>query len=101
MSSKSRELARRCARLQSRSNILRDTLARHSQVLAQPLALADQAVAGWRWLGAHPQWVAAGVAVLVVWRPRRVFRLGARAWAGWRLWQRARRWHALMGLGLR
>ena len=77
-------LAQRCDDLQARSAGLR-------------LALADRALAGLRWLKAHPQWVGIGVAVLVVWRPRRVLRLGARLWGAWQLWGRVQRWQAAAG----
>lgn len=91
------ELAQRCDALQARSAELRVVLARESQVIQTPLALADQALAGLRWLKAHPLWVGIVVAVLVVWRPRRVLRLGARAWGAWRLWGRVQRWQATVG----
>jgi hypothetical protein len=87
-----RALDQQCRVLQARSGVLRDALARDSQALRAPLALADQGLAGLRWLQAHPEWVGVGVAVLVVWRPRRVWRLGTRLWAGWRLWRRVQRW---------
>lgn len=90
-----RQLALRSQLLQARSAALREGLARDVQVLRPPLAAADQVLAGVRWLRAHPQWVGVGVAVLVVWRPRRAWRVGIRLWAGWRLWQRALRWQGL------
>lgn len=90
-------LAQRCDVLQARNAVLRQALAADSRALQAPLAVADQALAGGRWLRAHPQWVAVGVAVLVIWRPRRVWRLGARAWGAWRLWQRVQRWRAAAG----
>lgn len=90
-------LAQRCQALQAHNAALRQALAADSRVLQAPLVLADQVLAGGRWLRAHPQWVAVGVAVLVVWRPRRMWRLGNRAWGAWRLWQRAQRWLAAAG----
>lgn len=85
-------LAQRCEALQARSAELRGALARDSQVIQTPLALADRALAGLRWLKAHPQWVGIGVAVLVVWRPRRAWRLGLRLFGAWRLWSRLQHW---------
>ncbi len=85
-------LAARRQQLQHRSAALRGQLAEDAQVLRTPLAVADQVRRGWRWLKAHPQWVGVGVAVLVVWRPRRVVWLAGRLWVGWRLWQRLHRW---------
>ena len=89
-----RELARRGQDLQTRSGLLRATIAHHALALRPPLAAADQAMAGGRWLKAHPEWVGAGVALLLIWRPRRAWRLSLRLWGGWRLWRRAQRWQA-------
>ncbi len=87
-----RRLALRSEALQQRSAALREVIALDSQVLRAPLALVDQVRAGGRWLKAHPEWVGVGVAVLVVWRPRRALGLAARVWASWRLWRRVQRW---------
>ena len=89
-------LAQRRQQLQDRSAVLRDQLAVDAQVLRTPLALADQVRRGWRWLKANPQWVGVAVAVLVVWRPRRLAWLAGRLWAGWRLWQRLHRWRGVL-----
>lgn len=89
-------LAQRRRQLQDRSEALRGQLAADAQVLRTPLALADQVRHGWRWLKANPQWVGVGVAVLVVWRPRRLAWLAGRLWAGWRLWQRLYRWRGVL-----
>ena len=89
-------LAQRRQQLQDRSALLRNQLADDAQVLRTPLAVADQVRQGWRWLKAHPQWVGVGVAVLVVWRPRRLAWLAGRLWAGWRLWQRLHRWRSAL-----
>ena len=88
------DLEQRSRQLLARSAALRAQLADDAQVLRTPLALADQLRRGWRWLKAHPQWVGVGVAVLVVWRPRRLAWLAGRLWAGWRLWQRLQRWRS-------
>lgn len=90
-------LAQRQQQLLDRSALLRRRLGHDAQALQAPLALADQVGAGWRWLKAHPEWVGLGTLLLVVWRPRRVFRLAARLWAGWRLWRRVQRWRAAAG----
>lgn len=96
-----RAAAQRQALLLQHSARLRQQLGGDAQVLQRPLALAEQVHNGWRWLRAHPEWVGAGVLLLVVLRPRRMprllWRLGSRAWAGWQLWQRARRWSADTG----
>ena len=75
-------LAARCEALQARSAGLRRQLADDSLVLHAPLALADRALAGLRWLRLHPQWLLAAAATLLILRPRRTWRLGRRLWAG-------------------
>lgn len=99
--SQQQALAERGRALQARSTALRGRLAADAQVLRTPLALADQVRRGWHWLKTHPQevgiGVAVGVAVLVLWRPRRVAWLAGRLWAGWRLWQRLQRWQGRLG----
>ena len=92
-----RALALRRQQLLARSGQLRQQLARDAQVLRTPLALADQVRHGWRWLQARPHWLGLGVAVLVAWRPRRVWWWAGRLWAGWRLWQRLQRWRGSTG----
>ena len=87
-------LAARGRQLQARSAALRTQLAADVHLLRPPLALADQVRRGWHWLKAHPQWVGAGVAVLAVWRPRRLPWLAGRLWAGWRLWRRLHHWRS-------
>jgi hypothetical protein len=90
-------LADRGRQLQARSAALRGQLAVDADVLRTPLALADQVRRGWHWLKANPHWVGVAVALLVVWRPRRLAWLAGRMWAGWRLWQRLHRWRNRMG----
>ena len=94
-------LVDRGRQLQARSAALRGQLAVDADVLRTPLALADQVRRGWHWLKANPQQVAVGVgaavALLVVWRPRRLAWLAGRMWAGWRLWQRVQRWRSRLG----
>ena len=89
-------LAQQRQQLQDRSAVLRGQLAADARVLRTPLALADQVRQGWRWLKAHPQWVGVGVALLVVWRPRRLAWLAGRLWASWRLWQGLQRWRGAL-----
>ena len=91
------DLDRRCADLQSRSAALRLALAQDAQVLRAPLALADRLRQGGRWLLGHPHWLGAGLALLVVWRPRRAGRLGLRLWGAWRLWGRLKLLPGLAG----
>ncbi len=90
-------LADRGRQLQAKSAALRVQLAVDADVLRTPLAVADQVRRGWHWLKANPQWVGVAVALLVVWRPRRLAWLAGRMWAGWRLWQRLHRWRNRLG----
>lgn len=87
------------ARIQTilqRSAALRGQLVSDAVVLKSPLALADRVRYGWSWLAAHPQWLAAGVAVLALTRPRRAVWLAARGWTLWRLWRRLQPWRATL-----
>lgn len=85
-----RELAARREVLRLRSSLLRDQFAAEARAWEAPLALADRAVDGLRWLRQHPEWPVGAAAALLVARPRRVLRWGARALAAWQLWRRAR-----------
>lgn len=88
------ELAARKQQLLIRSAELRVTLAHQSQTLQGPLAWADQAVSGTRWLRNHPQWSLGALGLLAVLRPRRALAWAGRLWWGWGLYQRARSWLA-------
>lgn len=81
-------LARRQQLLLVRSSELRGQIAHDALAWQQPLVLADHLHAGWRWLRAHPEAPLAAAAVLLVLRPRRVWRWGWSLWSGWRLWLR-------------
>lgn len=78
-------------RLLARSAELRLRLSEQSQALQTPLLLADKVRAGLRWLGAHPEWPLGAGALLLVFRPRRVLRVVAGVWSGWRLYKRGQR----------
>lgn len=88
------ELAARKQQLLIRSAELRVTLAHQSQTLQGPLAWADKAVSGTRWLRNHPQWPLGALLLLAVLRPRRALAWAGRLWWGWGLYQRARSWLA-------
>lgn len=86
-------LRQRQLHLLLRSDRLRQRLGEQAQVLQQPLAWADRAQAAWHWMRAHPGWPVAGVAVLLVLRPRRALHWGPRLiWA----WKALRRVQGLM-----
>jgi hypothetical protein len=80
--------------LLARSAALRITLARESDALRRPLALADQVRGAWLWLRAHPEWGLGAVVLLAVLRPRRGLGWAVRLWWGWRSWQRLQGWLA-------
>jgi hypothetical protein len=86
-----RRLQLRRERLRLRSAELRLTVGEHARVLEAPLALADQVRAGAAWLRANPEWPLGALALLVVLRPRRVFRWAGRLYWGWSLWRRGQR----------
>lgn len=81
------ELQLRQQRLLIRSTELRLQLRSDFQSLQRPAAWADQIKTRLLWLYQHPQWPAAGLALLLVLKPRRVL-----AWSGklWWLWKSAR-----------
>ena len=93
---RARELQLKRERLRVRSAELRLAVQRESQVLQLPLAVADQVVAGARWLRRNPEWPLGALVVLVVLRPRRALRWAGRAWWGWRLWRKASRLWAVV-----
>ena len=86
------ELAARQQRLLIRSAELRVTLAHQAQALQGPLALADQAVSGARWLRSHPRWPLGALLAVAVLRPRRALAWATRLWWGWDLYKKARSW---------
>jgi hypothetical protein len=65
----------------------RQLLAEHGVVLERACYVFDQARTGTGWIKRHPGIVGAAVALLVVLKPRKVWRWGQRAfwvWQGWR-----------------
>lgn len=91
-------LRQRQQALQQRSAELRERLALHGAALEPAFAGAEALRDGWRWTRAHP-WVPAAVALLLVLRRPRVLWRGAwLGWRAWRLWQRyGARWQAWAG----
>ena len=87
---KQAQIQSRRAALLARSLGLRRRLAQQAQVLERPLAMADRARGRLQWLWAHPQWLAAAVAVPLALRPRRALAWGLKLWGGWRLWRQLR-----------
>jgi hypothetical protein len=81
--------------LLKRSALLRFSLVEQGKSLQSPLALADQACAGWQWLRAHPQWPLGGLLLFALKRPRRVLGWVPRLLWGWNLFKKARQSRAL------
>lgn len=90
-------LARRREILLARSTLLRKQLVEQAVVLSPVFSTADRLQEAYWWIRAHPEALAAGALALMVWRPRKAWSLGWRAWSMWKLYQR---WHAT-GLSLR
>lgn len=72
------QLLRRRELLVARSGQLRADLIGHAGRLAPQGLLTGGASRALLWAQQHPQWVAGGVALLLVLRPRRVWRWGGR-----------------------
>ena len=81
------QLRRRRERLVLAAAAQRATLAREFRPLEAPFAIADRGIDAVRYLRAHPGFVIAGVALLVVLRPRRVLAWTSRGLAAWRSYQ--------------
>ncbi len=89
---RSAKLAHRRENLLARSNLLRQQVIDQSVALNPVLSTADRLQDAWWWVRAHPEAIAAGALALVVWRPRKTWSLGWRAWSMWKLYQR---WNAV------
>jgi hypothetical protein len=72
------QLLRRREQLVARSGQLRVDLATHAGRLAPQGLLMGRANRALLWAQHNPQWVAGGVALLLVLRPQRVWRWGGR-----------------------
>ena len=92
------ELVLRRQRLLLRSAALRGALAEQSVALESPLAAADRVQAGARWLYRQRGWVAGGLVVVLVLRPRRAWRVARFGWWLWRTARRAQPWLVAAGL---
>ena len=77
--------------LLSRSAQLRIRLESQAQCLRAPLALADQAQAGLRWLQTHPLWPALALGLYLLKQPRRALVWARRSWWTWRLFSQLKR----------
>lgn len=86
------DLAVRQQRLLVRSAQLRLVLADQAQALRRPLALADRAQSGLRWLYHNPQWPLGALVLVILVRPRRAMVWGARLWWSWKSFKQAQHW---------
>lgn len=81
MNARTLELALRKQRLQFRSAELRRNFGAHAAGLKPLTAVVDTGLEGVDWLRRHPQWVVATTMVFLLAKPRRLYKLGARAWS--------------------
>lgn len=93
------ELASRQQRLLARSAALRASIAAQAVVLEAPLAVADRVRSAARWAWRERLVLIGGTAVVVVLlRPRRVWKLVRVGWWAWRRTRRVQAWlHAAGG----
>jgi len=85
------ELGLKKQRLLLRSADLRDRMGAHAGGLVPLFAGVDRLREAGAALRRHPEWVAGGIVVLVVVRPRFVWKWAQRGIVGWRIWKGARR----------
>lgn len=91
MSERLAELALKKQRLLVRSADLRDRMGMHAQGLVPVFVAVDRLREAGAAARRHPEWVAAGIIVLVVVRPRFAWRWVQRGIVGWRIWKGARK----------
>lgn len=72
------------------SKALRDDFAAHARGIQPACQVADGAVAGARWLHAHPQVVIGFSVAFLVAQPKRAWRWTRRAFSVWQTWSRVK-----------
>lgn len=87
MNAKLVEIIRRRERLLMRAATQREELADLARHLRAPAAAIDHVKSAVQTLKAHPVLLAFPLAVLALWRPRRIIAWGGRAWMVWRFWR--------------
>lgn len=92
MSPQQVELALKKQRLQIKSAALRSEFAGNAMGLAPLFAAGDRVRDGWFWLRRHPEAAAVAGVVLLVTRPRILFRWARRGVVAWQAWSRMRAW---------
>ena len=87
-------------RLLIRSTELRLAVRKDLQRLRRPAAWADQLKAAGTWLYQHPLWPLAGLALLLILKPRRLISWASGLWWLWTSARRLRRWRDALVLAL-
>ena len=90
MSDRLTALAQKKQRLLVRSADLRDRMGTHAEGLAPLFRAADRLREAGAVLRRHPEWVVGAVVLVVVARPRFVWRWAQRGFVGWRMWKSVR-----------
>lgn len=88
------ELALKKQRLLARSADLRDRMGMHAEGLTPLLHAADRLRAAAEAIRRHPEWVAGAAVLIVILRPRFIWRWVQRGFVGWRVWKSV---HKLLG----
>ena len=84
MSERLIKLAERRATLIARAESQRDTLGQAVVPLRVPLAVVDQGLAGINYLKLHPEWLAGSAVLMLLLKPRRIFKWAQNGWLAWR-----------------
>ena len=92
MTSPQVQLALRKQRLQIKSAVEREELAGQALALTPLFTAGDTLRNGALWVRRHPEVLVAAGAVLLVARPRALFRWTRRGVVAWQSWQRMRAW---------
>ena len=86
-----RDLLERQAQLRSWAAAERERLAQGIRPFRPYLELTDRALRAGRAASSHPVWIAAGVAAVVIFKPKRALRVGGKLWVAWRTLRTTRR----------
>jgi hypothetical protein len=81
------EIRARRAALVARAAVERERAAVQFAHWRPRLALLDRSAAAARAVLAHPEWLAAGAAVILILRPRRVLAWARNGFLAWRTWR--------------
>jgi hypothetical protein len=91
MSRKLTQLAERRRRLVAQAAAQRTALAHNLEPWRGRLALVDQGVLVFRYIGRHPLLLAGTALLLIAWRPRSAGKWLQRGWLAWQIVRRLRR----------